>query len=123
MSQYEKTHPLERGRDCPHSKALEPGCLFPPLAITTQSRWGRDGVRGKFQISLDRFSVDDTLAWTHENLIGAALESLHCLGLRFRSPLLKFFIKFFSLDLAVFDCVSFAVKIEEFLEDRRRLIR
>jgi hypothetical protein len=37
----------------PHSKALEPDCLFPPLAIMTQPCWGegcppdgRQGLRG-----------------------------------------------------------------------------
>ena len=30
----------------PHSKALEPDCLSPPLAIMTQSRRGEGRVRG-----------------------------------------------------------------------------
>ena len=42
----------------PHSKALEPDCLSPRLAIMTQSRQGEGKGEGKFQICLVSILID-----------------------------------------------------------------
>jgi hypothetical protein len=40
--------PISHQLKDPHSKALEPDCLSPPLAIMTQSQWAEGKGEGEF---------------------------------------------------------------------------